>query len=246
MEFKVLVKKLILKYLPKSILIYITESLLKERAASNEFLNLSYSQEGEDLVLYRFFEHKKAGFYIDVGAHHPMRFSNTYKFYQLGWNGINIDPLPGSMNEFNRIRERDINLEIPISNDTSKNLTYYMFDEPALNTFDEPLALLRDKETSYNIIKKIAIKPFKLSEILDINLPSDVEIDFLSIDVEGLDMEVLCSNNWEKYRPNYVISESLVTNLVEDINSPMTLYLTDRGYSLVAKTANSLIYKRSS
>jgi len=51
----------------------------------------SYSQEGEDLILLRIFEKKRIGFYVDVGSHHPFRFSNTYLFYRLGWRGINID-----------------------------------------------------------------------------------------------------------------------------------------------------------
>jgi hypothetical protein len=64
------------------------------------YLNQSYSQEGEDMVLYRTFETVKEGFYVDVGAHHPDRFSNTYKFYKQGWRGINIDAMPGGMDPF--------------------------------------------------------------------------------------------------------------------------------------------------
>ncbi|MCP2732462.1 FkbM family methyltransferase, partial [Symplocastrum sp. BBK-W-15] len=96
--------------------------------------NLSYSQEGEDMIISRFFEGKKQGFYVDVGAHHPQRFSNTYRFYLQGWRGINIDAMPGSMEIFNKIRANDINLEISIS-DCNQILTYYEFNEPALNGF---------------------------------------------------------------------------------------------------------------
>ncbi len=80
----------------------------------------------------RYFENKKTtGFYVDVGAHHPLRFSNTYKFYKRGWHGINIDAMPGSMDLFNRLRHRDINLERAVS-DSKQILTYYAFNEPAL------------------------------------------------------------------------------------------------------------------
>ncbi len=75
----------------------------------------SYSQEGEDMVLRRLFEQKTVGYYVDVGAHHPKRFSNTYYFYKRGWRGINIDAMPGSMKLFNKMRPRDINVEIPVS-----------------------------------------------------------------------------------------------------------------------------------
>ena len=82
----------------------------------DQFVNLSFSQEGEDLVLYRLLGHQTKGVYVDVGAHHPYRFSNTFKFYLLGWSGINIDPLPGSKQLLDEKRPRDINLEAGILN----------------------------------------------------------------------------------------------------------------------------------
>jgi len=108
----------------------------------------SYSQEGEDLILLRIFEKKRIGFYVDVGAHHPFRFSNTYRFYLRGWRGINIDPMPGSMRLFNKFRKRDINLELAVG-ENEDTLIYYMFNEPALNTFDEGLAKTRDGKNGY-------------------------------------------------------------------------------------------------
>ena len=75
------------------------------------FATKSYSQEGEDLLLRRIFEHQKIGFYVDVGAHHPFRFSNTYLLYKRGWRGINIDAMPGSMRLFRKFRPRDTNIE---------------------------------------------------------------------------------------------------------------------------------------
>ena len=66
----------------------------------NSHENIYFSQEGEDVILRRIFEDQKNGFYIDIGAHHPKRFSNTYYFYDRGWEGINIDATPGSMKFF--------------------------------------------------------------------------------------------------------------------------------------------------
>ena len=111
----------------------------------------SYSQEGEDMILNKIFEFKKNGFYIDIGAHHPKRFSNTYFFYKKGWMGINVDAKPGSMYLFNKIRPRDINLEIGLNNEKSV-LKYYSFNEPALNTFDKELADERSRD-SYVILE---------------------------------------------------------------------------------------------
>ena len=81
----------------------------------------SYSQEGEDIILARIFGKQQNGFYVDVGAHHPYRFSNTYFFYKRGWKGINIDAMPGSMKIFNKYRPRDKNIEAGIS-DTKKKI----------------------------------------------------------------------------------------------------------------------------
>lgn len=74
------------------------------------FSTRSYSQEGEDMILRRIFGSQTSGFYIDVGAHHPKRFSNTYFFYKKGWAGINIDAMPGSMKAFQKVRYRDIEI----------------------------------------------------------------------------------------------------------------------------------------
>ena len=72
---------------------------------------LYYSQEGEDILLARFFFGKSQGFYVDIGAHHPQRLSNTYHFYLQGWRGINIDAMPGSMSSFETLR-----LTMPLMN----------------------------------------------------------------------------------------------------------------------------------
>lgn len=168
----------------------------------------SYSQEGEDLILQRIFEGKKQGFYIDVGAHHPFRFSNTYLFYKRGWSGINLDAMPNSMKIFKKYRPGDTNLEIPVGKDEEK-LKYYIFNEPALNTFDESRIEGILQKPEYSLLDKIEIQIRSLKSILDEYLPKGQCIDFMSVDVEGLDFEVLKSNDWEKYRPKILLVEAL-------------------------------------
>ena len=202
----------------------------------------SYSQEGEDMVLRRLFEKQKTGFYVDVGAHHPKRFSNTYFFYKLGWKGINVDAMPGSMTAFNRIRARDINIEKPVSN-KKKLLTYYAFNEPALNGFSKELSEERDGKGSYFVKFTKDIESSTLEEILDNNLPKDQSIDFLSIDVEGLDFNVLRSTNLEKYHPKVILVEILNSSLADIQISKIYQFLTDAGYELYAKTVNTVIFK---
>ncbi len=201
----------------------------------------AYSQEGEDLVLNRFFNNTKNGFYVDVGAHHPQRFSNTYFFYKKGWRGINIDAMPDSMNLFNQTRKRDINLEIAIS-DKVETLTYYAFEEPAINGFDKELSEERIMSGQKLLFKK-EIKTHTLAEVLDKYLPPNTAIDFLSIDVEGIDMQVLKSNNWTKYKPKIVLVEAVGKDIEEVLSEDLHAAMISYGYKLFAKTINTCFYK---
>jgi len=203
----------------------------------------SYSQEGEDMILRRLFEKQKKGFYVDVGAHHPKRFSNTFFFYKKGWRGINIDAMPNSMCLFNKIRPRDINIEISIS-DKKQKLKYYMFNEPALNGFSKELAEKRDGKNDYKIISEKEMETFTLEEILKKHLPHGQEIDFLSIDVEGLDLQVLKSNNWRRFRPKFVLVEILESSINNISNSKEYTYLSEFEYEIFAMTVNTVIFRK--
>ena len=200
-----------------------------------------YSQEGEDILLRRIFGDQIKGFYVDVGAHHPKRFSNTCYFYDRGWEGINIDALPGSMKVFQKFRPRDTNLEIAIS-EKEQNLTYYMFNEPALNGFSKSISDERKNE-QYHIEATINVPSFPLSKILDTYLPSGQIINFLSVDVEGLDLKVLASNDWDKYRPKIILVEVLENSLNTIVNDPVYKYLIDQKYILFAKLVHTCIFK---
>lgn len=203
----------------------------------------SYSQEGEDMILRKIFEKQQNGSYVDVGAHHPKRFSNTYFFYKRGWKGINIDATPGSMILFQKFRSRDINIESAISKE-NKELILYSFDEPAINTFDKILAEQRLLEGNYKLISEIKIHTKPLSEILDQHISLSKKIDFLSVDVEGYDLEVLRSNNWDKYRPKFVIVECFGIEKFERITSDeVYTFLTGHNYFFYAKTMNTCIFK---
>ena len=201
----------------------------------------SYSQEGEDMILKRLFEKQSTGFYIDVGAHHPRRFSNTYLFYKKGWRGINIDAMPNSMKRFNRFRPRDINIEKPISG-KKQILTYYGFNEPALNGFSKELSEERNGKSGYFIEFTHDIETCTLEEVLDNNLPESQEIDFLSIDVEGLDFEVLKSNNFKKYRPKIILIEILNSSLNDIQKNKVSIYLKSADYHVYAKSINTVVF----
>lgn len=229
----------------KTILKKIVKYYLKDR-----YYNLdgqahpSFSQMGEDMILRKLFEEKKYGFYVDVGAYHPKQYSNTYYFYINGWSGINIDAMPNSMGLFNEYRPRDINLEVAIS-DKKESKEYYTFDQqPALNTFLLKRAEGIGKTTKYKIQKR-TINTRSLEEILDKYLPKNVDIDFLTIDVEGMDYQALNSNNWNKYSPKVIVIEDDDFSYLNLQKSRTYRYLIEKGYNLIAKTDVSLIFNRN-
>ncbi len=203
---------------------------------------MSYSQEGEDILLSRILD-SKVGFYVDIGAHHPHRFSNTYYFYKRGWRGINIDALPGSMERFNKSRKFDINIESGVASIESE-LNYYSFNEPALNTFDKSYAdSILKLNNSYRLLGINKIKTNTLKRLLDEHLPFDRSIDFMTIDVEGYDLDVLKSNDWVKFRPNIVLIESHEFDLNKLDENELHLFMTKNSYSIVGKTLYTIFYK---
>lgn len=231
-------------FIDKMISSNIKEVIYREKISS--FSEFSYAQEGEDMILSGICENLdivqegEMGFYVDIGAHHPLRFSNTYHFYQKGWNGINIDAMPNSMNLFKTFRVRDINLEIPIS-DTVEEMNFYSFKEGAFNTFDSKIAELRIA-CNEKIDQIYKLTPRTLESVLDEFLPKNQVITFMSVDVEGSDMHVLRSNNWNKYKPKIVLVEDEEFDFVNYNKSKVFNYMTEIGYVLKSKTRRNLFF----
>jgi len=223
----------------------IVRILLGELFPSFLFGYKSYSQYGEDMMLKSFIEAEYPvgykGFYVDIGAHHPFRFSNTAHFYKKGWHGINIEPTPTLIKKFYSLRRRDININAAVGN-SDEPLLFYLFNEPALNSFDKELSLCRETDR-YKIIDIIEIPLEKISSILDKNLPEGTEITFMTVDAEGWDFEVLESNDWLKYRPKFILVED-DTDLDSIMSSKVYNYLKEKEYQLIGKTLITSIYKR--
>lgn len=193
------------------------------------------------MILRRYFEDRGPGTYVDVGAHHPWHMSNTYWLYRHGWSGLNIDATPGSMDAFRRARPRDRNLEAAVASD-ARTITFFMFDHPALNTFD-PAAVQRAKAGGYRLVEERELRTTTLAMLLHEHLRGH-KIDFLSVDVEGFDAEVLESNDWDAFAPELVLAET-PRQAVDDLKtSPVARILGDQGYGLFAKTVNTAIFKR--
>lgn len=198
-----------------------------------------YGQEAEDLLLLRLLGSRNAGFYVDIGAHHPRRFSNTYLLYLRGWRGINIDAMPHSMDAFRKERPADINLEIACSSSSSVQ-DFYIFSESALNTSSPEIASEYTK-IGHRLVETVVTRTVTLKEIFDTYLDDRTKIDLLTIDVEGVEIEVLRSNDWSKYRPEFLIVEILDKDLESVTESSVYQFLKDVGYVAVSKLINSVI-----
>jgi len=220
------------------------KSLIKSfKKPQQRFARRCHSQKGEDTTLQREFGQRREGLCVDVGAHHPFRYSNTYLFYKKGWRGINIDATPGSMRGFEKYRPADINLEVAVSQTPGK-LCFYLFDDPAYNTFDADAAE-KAKLAGAKLLEKANIASRPLKDILNEHLTENKKIDFLSVDVEGLDLEVLKSNDWICYKPEYVLVECLGITLPKLSEDKTYIYLNSLGYSIFAKTVNTVFFRRA-
>lgn len=218
---------------------------LRDAVGLDPFRRSSYAQEGEDLVLAAYFEgDTRPGFYVDVGALHPVRFSNTYYFYRLGWRGINIEPRKGAKNEFDCKRPRDINLECGVA-DKPGELEYHEFNEPALNSFTRIQPDNLGLKSPYQRTGVSRVKVLPLCDILSSHLPADQPISFFSIDAEGLDLKVLASNDWSRFRPRLIAIEDDDAKTLDDCSgTAIGLFLKDKGYQAMSKTPRTVIFEQ--
>jgi FkbM family methyltransferase len=202
---------------------FLLVSFLKEikRKFWTELIKGSYAQNYEDLKIENIFPKDFVGSYLEIGAYHPTRLSNTYRFYKKGWRGTIVEPNPEVENIFKKIRPDDTFLGMGIS-DKNENLKYYKFLIPALNTFSKNEA---DKNISngHKLEKIVEIQTKNIKEIVDRN------IDFLSIDTEGFDELILKSWPWNRCKPKVICVES---------KGKFKL----KGYKKIMKTENNTIF----
>jgi FkbM family methyltransferase len=199
----------------------------------------AYAQEGEDLILS---DHLPSapGFYIDVGAHHPYRFSNTRLLYKKGWRGINIDPDPSAISLFNVFRPEDRNILAAIGT-TEGEENLLIFDEAALNTLNDSRARELEETTRYRVVSVQKVSVLPLTKIVPPHFSAD-NFCLLNIDVEGRELDVLRSNDWSVFQPQLVVCE-IHSEIDELDKNEVHQFLTNLGYRLVGKTNRNGIYK---
>ena len=208
---------------------------------------ISWSQTGEDVLLQAFLRNRiddasYNGFWVDIGAHHPVKWSNTKTFSDRGWRGINVDASVNAIEILNKKRARDINVNVGIG-PVSGVLDYYKMSMPAMNTFSKEFAEKAEIRGG-RIVDVVKVPVITLRELLDRYLPSGQHIDFLSIDCEGLDLSILQSSDWYRYRPDYILVEIHTEGRNWDIpNCSVSRYMREQGYEFVGQSYVTTLYK---
>ncbi|MEH2435825.1 MAG: FkbM family methyltransferase [Nostoc sp.] len=191
---------------------------------------ISYAQNFEDVLLNRVFKDKIKGFYIDIGALHPTVDSVTKAFYDIGWSGINIEPIKECYKLFEQERPRDINLNIAINNSEGELEFFQVVGQPGNSTLNKEIAERIAQEKGLEL-SRYTVYVNTLAEICKKYV--DQKIDFIKIDVEGVEEEVLLGGNWEKFRPTILVIETTLpgTNVRCENNIPV--FLIKKGYQQV-------------
>jgi FkbM family methyltransferase len=190
-----------------------------------EQYTITYAQNREDIILDGFFEATEKGFYVDIGAYDPEYDSVTKLFYKKGWRGVNVEPQPDRFQAFTEKRPRDINVNAGVSN-TAGELALRSYKNQGLSTFSEEMKNDYSKASSGQTeeYQDIKVKVLTLRQLLKDHKVTSIQ--FMKIDVEGLEYEVLEGNDWKKYRPEVICIEA--NHIKKDWRS----LLTENGYSL--------------
>lgn len=171
-------------------------------------VSLSYAQNREDIIIDAFFDNAENGFYVDVGANHPVFDSVTKFFYLKGWTGVNIEPNEKLASMLRTDRPLDTVVEAGISDHTGEE-TFRIYDNTGLSTFSK--RVMDESGEAYDAHKQkyidIQVKVDTLANVLG-DIKNLKPIDFMKVDVEGLEYEVLSGNDWNKFRPELICVEA--------------------------------------
>lgn len=206
-----------------------------------------YSQHGEDCLLWEFFGHKTQGFYVDVGAFDGVHISNSYGFERVGWSGICIEPLPAMFSRCQSQRPDATCLNVAcVADDTQTSVTFYV----------EPLGLLSGVQAGreddvrrryekrgleFSGFEAIHVPARTLNSLLAEYLPAGTPVDFMSIDVEGTELDVLRGLDLARYQPRLLILEANT----RDERTTLNAYLAENGYHPARRLGVNMIFART-
>src|ERR1041385_3981627 len=211
------------------IFLFLKRGALRDIYRLFRYARVSYSQFGEDLVVFHALG-QKPGFYVDAGALHHVYLSNTYLLHKNGWRGVNIDASPKTIELFQRHRPGDINLHAALSNE-ERDIDFCTFGGiSGVNYIAEPGSKADNAITTAPPQARTRMRTKTLKQLLDAHLPAGTVIDLLTVDCEGQDLNVLRSNDWARHRPKIIMIE----DWQDEEQSEVIAFCRDQGYRLLA------------
>jgi FkbM family methyltransferase len=211
------------------------------RRLLDRYAEPSYGQTGEDRVIEALLGNDtslKPGFYVDVGANHPIRFSNTYALYRKGWRGIAIEPNAQLVERHRRTRRRDC-VVCAIVSDETRDVIFTEFVEPLVSSVDE--SHVRTWEAQHPVVSRRSVKPRTLTDILTAE-GAPPQFDLLSVDCEGHDLSVLRSLDFSRFRPRLIVAEAHGLKIADATRHPMATFLAGHGYQMVGYVAENAYF----
>ena len=207
-------------------------------------LNKTYCTGAQDLLINYFFKSKKNGFYIDVGCYHPFVGNNTKPLYDKGWSGINIDLDFHTIDFFNYIRKRDENINVAISDTNKEKNLYFFHNRSAINSLSQV------RQGTEKEIRRIKAKT--LNSVIENSKFKEKKLNFLSVDVEGHELEVMKGLDLNKYSPELIVIEFIDYKMKEIefhnlslktiLSSEIYQYMKDNNYHLVNLLHSDLFF----
>ena len=203
---------------------------------------IAYSHWGIDLIIIKLLNSNNKGIYIDVGCHHPFLNNHSYLLYKSGWEGINIDVDYNSIDMFNFFRKSDVNIQTAVTDHKGEVDLFFYHNRAAKNTIS--------KEFGSDAKEQKKINSDTLNNIIENSKFKNSKIDFVSIDVEGNEMNVLNGFNLKKYKPKLILLEFILPNkkefyekdINEIINSEVYKFLTKNEYKLINWNHDDLLF----
>jgi hypothetical protein len=209
---------------------------------------ISYSYGGIDALVENIFKDKNKGFYVDIGCGHPIKNNNTYLLSKKNWFGVNIDLDRDNIDLFNIYRPSDLNITTAISDEVGEVDLFFYHSKSAINTINKQTADYQKAKIS--IIKKI--KTNTLNSVLNNSKYSNLQIDLLSIDIEGSEFLALKNFDFNKYNPKVIVVEYLDLslpaleiknlNINSAINSEIYKLIVSKNYTLVNMLHSDLVF----
>jgi FkbM family methyltransferase len=207
----------------------------------------TFSIEAEDLLVERVFysllerSQNYLGFYVDIGAFDPITCSNTWHFYKRGWRGLTIEANPERATRFRELRPRDIHVNAAVG---AEGLGRYLqFSDPLLNGFLTDDMIAHHQANGFSVARSDMVSIRPIESLLCENVPSDTPIDYLNIDVELMEDEILSHWDFSRWMPRIIAIEIHGGLDVTDIAAThVARLLANKGYVFFSRLWHSSIF----